>query len=218
MKRSLVLSYVAAMTLANALMYYFVITQAHHWIYDENSLLENIQALVALIAGFAGLLQFKNNNHLLRVIGYAFAFLGLAVFLREVDVERLPYDIPALLLWLGHGFGRNIMLVILLSLVLWQAKPLFSTIRENFRPLIFSSTGLLMTGSFLLLLLSDLFEKSILGGALHVFYEEMIELDAYILFLIAALTYRYSLSSFNTHQPVEVQLPDIPVTAQEQTV
>ena len=205
LKKSLALSSFAVILLANALLYHFVVTQANYWIYGENSLLENMQALIALTAGLIGLFQPKNNNHLLRVVGYSFAFLGLAIFLREVDVEKLPYDIPALLLWLGHGTGRNIVLVILLSLIIWQAKSLLSTIKNNFKPLLFSPAGRLMASSFILLLLSDLFEKSIIGGAQHVFYEELMELDAYFLFLFAALVIRPSFAGLNTESSIKKQ-------------
>ena len=191
-----VLSAFILVILANIVLYYFVVNQTQHWVYGENSLMENLQAAVAVIAGLTALLLPKQGNHFLKVVGYAFAFLGLAIFLREVDVERLPYDIPALLLWLGHGLGRNLMLVIVLALVLWQATPLIKTIKNNFLEMIPTPAGLLMGSSFILLLLSDVFEKNIIGGANHVFYEELMELDAYFLFLFAALFIRTSFERF----------------------
>ena len=196
MKKPFVISTLVIMILANAALYYYVVTQAHHWIYGENSLMENMQAGLAVLAGLTALVLPKQGNHFLKVVGYAFAFLGLAIFLREVDVERLPYDVPAVLLWLGHGFGRNLMLVVILAVVIWQATPLFKTIKSNFLEIILTPTGLLMGSSFILLLLSDVFEKSILGGANHVFYEELMELDAYFLFVFAALFINTSFEKF----------------------
>ncbi len=57
-----------------------------------------------------------------------------------------------------------------------------------------------MMSAFLLLLLSDVFEKSILGGHYHVFYEELMELNGYFLFLVAAMHLKASLAGLFSHQ------------------
>ncbi len=205
MKKQEVFGFLAIILAVNAVLYYFAISQQQSWLYDENALMENLQAATALCAGFIALILPKQNNHLAKVAGYAFGFLGLAIFLREVDVERLPYDIPAFLVWLGHGIGRNLMLVVLLALVLWQTKPVTGLIKNNLGALITTPVGLLMGSALAVLLLSDLFERGVIGGASHVFYEELMELNGFALFLFASTLIRSSFEKFGVEINQEVE-------------
>ena len=180
--------------LANGLLYFFAVQNNVEWLYSENALMENVQAIVALIAAMVGLITCIRYQGLTSAAAFACAVLGWSIFLREVDVERLHYNIPQALVWLGHGIGRNSMLLILWIGVFWQIKKQFASIKQNFRSLVFSPSGKLLLISFGLLILSDLFEKHILGGLHHVFYEELMELDAFLLFLLAALLIKISVA------------------------
>lgn len=180
--------------LLNVAAYFIAVFAGHTALYAENNILENLQAIFALFAALVGVLHTRHNDSLLRLTGLYFTVLGLSVFLREVDVERLHYNIPTTLTWFGHGVGRNILLATLWFTLFWLTVKLW---RKDIKPylsqLFLSPTAILMACSFALLLVSDLCERNIFGNRHHVFYEEMFELNGYILFFAAAITAKLSI-------------------------
>lgn len=89
-------------------------------IVNENGMMENLQALSLAAGGlvsFVGLLL--PGRHYPRIVYYVLTILFLTLFLREVDVDRL--DLPGILVTLGSGAGRNLLLAgaVLLALVLF---------------------------------------------------------------------------------------------------
>ena len=75
----------------------------------ENGLMENFQA--ALLAGGTlisfGALLLPNHRHT-RFVLMALMLMLLGCFLREVDLERL--NLPAFLIVMGSGIGRNLLM------------------------------------------------------------------------------------------------------------
>ncbi|MFA5516846.1 MAG: hypothetical protein WDA20_11225 [Desulfuromonadales bacterium] len=84
---------------------------------EENALLESSQALcLGASALVAAILALKDRPH--RFIWAFYLLFSLSMFLREVDVE--DFGLPTLLIVLGSGLGRNILLAVCwLGLLAW---------------------------------------------------------------------------------------------------
>ncbi len=180
-----IIAILTGLVVADLVFYWYAIPGGYQRIYAENALLENFQVALLLAAVVTGLWWVPRRDPLLRITGWGFAVLGLSFCLREVDVERLTLPLPAALLWAGHGFGRNLLLTICWSGLLWKfvrdfaiIKPRLGAVRHS--P---SARGVIVAGA--LLLVSTLFDKKYLGGGAHTLYEELLEMNAYVLLLLA---------------------------------
>ncbi len=152
-------------------------------LYQENGLLENIQALLL----FATFLTFlipalyqKRNDKLILIF---FALLSFNFILREVDVDEL--DIPNILILLGSGIGRKVLLAIgfisIIFYALLKAK-YYTNLSIN---LLKSSTGILLFLSAVFLFMGGFFEEAKFQH--HTYFEELSELTGYVLFFLASL-------------------------------
>ena len=88
--------------------FYGVIGLSDFDIFDENNLLENTQAFVLMFVFFLYLLPLFDPLRGDKLIAVFFAILTLAFLLRELDIEK--FDLPKILILLGSGNGRNILL------------------------------------------------------------------------------------------------------------
>lgn len=153
-------------------------------IYLENGLLENIQVITLLLACISFIVPVFSQTRSDKLMLIFFSFLCFSFILREVDVEEL--DIAYFLILIGHGIGRNIMLIIGFSSMALYATFHFKYYR-NLVKVFFSSLGskIIITAG-ILLYVGDFFEHS--HSILHyVFLEEIFELSGYVVILTTVL-------------------------------
>lgn len=154
----------------------------------EDGLLENLQALVLLATMIVALWQHWVQR---ADVGLAPLFLALVCFsglLRELDVER--YDIPQILILLGSGLGKRILLGALwLGFFAWAIRRRREVWSEGVG-LLGRLAGRCMLLAPALILVAGLLDKKILPLPYPVFFEELLELNAYAVMLLAALTLR----------------------------
>ena len=79
-------------------------------VFSENGLLENVQALTLIITLFFFLAPTFNRFRSDRLLGVFFCFLTLSFILRELDIET--FDLPNILILMGSGQGRNLLLAV----------------------------------------------------------------------------------------------------------
>ena len=168
-----------------AILYHPVFIEHKAYLYDENNLIENIQAGVLIFNSILFLLAaFKKRDD--RLLMLFFSWLMFSFFLREVDVEK--FNLPAIIIFLGgHGIGRNSMLAIgfLTIIFFYFKKP--KEYNQLFKKYAFTFEGLLIAQAAVWLFISDFCEKSH-ALAYHQYYEELFELYGYLLLFFAALS------------------------------
>ena len=79
-------------------------------VFKENGLLENTQAFTLTITLLFFLVPTFNRFRSDRLLGVFFSFLTLGFILRELDIET--FDLPNILILLGSGQGRNLLLAV----------------------------------------------------------------------------------------------------------
>lgn len=151
-------------------------------VYAENNLLESTQALTLALALVFFLVPVFDSVRNDRLIAVFLSLLSLGFILRELDVEQ--FDLPNLLILLGSGKGRNLLLGtgLLLTLVtaLFKFRYYLSLSRCFFR----HGAGIATLFAGLFLVVGDMFEK--IDIPYHVLYEESLELLGYAVLLLAA--------------------------------
>ena len=151
-------------------------------VYAENNLLESTQALTLALALVFFLVPVFDSVRNDRLIAVFLSLLSLGFILRELDVEQ--FDLPNLLILLGSGKGRNLLLGtgLLLTLVtaLFKFRYYLSLSRCFFR----HGAGIATLFAGLFLVVGDIFEK--IDIPYHVLYEESLELVGYAILLLAA--------------------------------
>lgn len=151
-------------------------------IFDENNLLENTQAFVLLLVFFLFLVPLFEPFRGDKLIAVFFAILTLAFLLREVDIEK--FDLPKILILLGSGNGRNILLALGFLSTLGFAFFKFRYYLDLARCFLRNRTGFATLVAGLFLIVGDMFEK--IDVPYHVLYEESLELLGYAFLLSAA--------------------------------
>jgi len=151
-------------------------------IFDENNLLENTQAFVLLLVFFLFLVPLFEPFRGDKLIAVFFAILTLAFLLREVDIEK--FDLPKILILLGSGNGRNILLALGFLSTLGFALFKFRYYLDLARCFLRNRTGFATLVAGLFLIVGDMFEK--IDVPYHVLYEESLELLGYAFLLSAA--------------------------------
>lgn len=154
-------------------------------IVKEDHELENYQVILLFISGAVYLQTLFYAQKGQKLFPAAGALLCFSFILRELDVEK--FDLPEIIILLGHGIGRNIMLIglwLLLAALFVRNSKHYLRIAVN---LLMTRSALLMVAGGLLLILGDLFEDKIFGVTFHQLYEELSELNGYFFILLAAL-------------------------------
>jgi hypothetical protein len=154
-------------------------------IVKEDQALENYQVILLFICGTVYLQTLFYAQKGQKLFPAAGALLCFSFILRELDVEK--FDLPEIIILLGHGIGRNIMLIglwLLLAVLFVRNSKHYLGIAVN---LLMTRSALLMVAGGLLLILGDLFEDKIFGVTFHQLYEELSELNGYFFILLAAL-------------------------------
>jgi hypothetical protein len=151
-------------------------------VYDENHLLENIQALTLGLSLLLFLIPLADSSRNDRLIAAFFSVLVLGFILRELDVEK--FDLPSVVVFLGSGKGRNAMLAIgffvVLSVAVFNFRYYFSLAKCFIR----SRVGITALTAGIFLVVGDMFEK--INIPYHVLIEESLELIGYTILLSAA--------------------------------
>ena len=144
--------------------------------------MESTQALTLALALVFFLVPVFDSVRNDRLIAVFLSLLSLGFILRELDVEQ--FDLPNLLILLGSGKGRNLLLGtgLLLTLVtaLFKFRYYLSLSRCFFR----HGAGIATLFAGLFLVVGDIFEK--IDIPYHVLYEESLELVGYAILLLAA--------------------------------
>ena len=151
-------------------------------VFSENGLLENVQALTLIITLFFFLVPIFNRFRSDRLLGVFFSFLTLSFILRELDIET--FDLPNILILMGSGQGRNLLLAVGILSTIGFALFKFRYYLDLSVCFLKSRTGFACLGAGMFLVVGDIFEN--VQIPLNVLYEESFELIGYSLLLIAA--------------------------------
>lgn len=154
-------------------------------LYADNGLIENIQAVLLIIAGLVYLAAAAITKRSDKLILLFCSVVCLTFLLREVDVE--DFDIHPVLLFMGHGIGRNTMLVTAFIAIFGYAVLNFSYYTKTAVAFAKSRPGWLLVAGGVCLLVGDFFDKSH-GIHHHVFYEEIAELLGHIFILLSSIS------------------------------
>ena len=144
-------------------------------VFDENNILENLQALTLLAVIAVYIIPIFQSHRTDRLLCLFFVWLAIFFFLREVDVERL--NVHAFWHKWGAGSGRNLLLGIGLACMVLLALMKLSVYITLAKSFVSSTAGMTAIRAGALLLVGDLCEK--LTFTHNVFYEEVFELIAY---------------------------------------
>lgn len=155
-----------------------------HTIYDENGLLENLQAGILLLTCFCMVRVGKNLQGSSRYAAWMFAWVCLAFFFREFDVRKTDWPEPAHMI-----FGKPGQYIWFLPLF-YILVQVFRNIRFYLRNTLLYLRSPMMLYVILggvLLIIAGIFDKQVIPTETK-FWEEYLEIaaDAY-LFLAALL-------------------------------
>ncbi|MFT4826237.1 hypothetical protein [Congregibacter sp.] len=161
----------------------FVLLNAE--VYAENNLLENLQALT-IVAIFAVFMVSVFQSHRAdRLLGVFFAWLAVAFFLREVDMDRL--GLPAFFEQWGAGSGRDLLLMVTLAAIVIPALLRWNFYIKLSKQFLVSASGVMTLLCGFLLIAGEICEKAEFPH--HVLFEEVLESIAYIILLRAAVSF-----------------------------
>ena len=151
-------------------------------VFKENGLLENTQAFTLTITLLFFLAPMFNRFRSDRLLAVFFSFLTLGFILRELDIET--FDLPNVLILLGSGQGRNLLLAVGILSTLGCALFKFRYYLDLSICFVRSRTGFATLSAGILCWVGDFFENVQIPH--NVLYEESLELVGYSLFLLAA--------------------------------
>lgn len=161
---------------------YMVFTIENAAVYKENGIIENIQVLILCITFFIFLAPpfYQKRND--KLISLFFSLLIVNFILRELDVEK--FDIPKVLILIGSGVGRKVLLAIgFVSILLYAAFDIKHYLHLSLK-LLQSRTGILILIAPIFLFMGGFFEDAQFPH--HEYFEEMSELIGYVFLLFAA--------------------------------
>lgn len=154
-------------------------------LYADNGLIENFQAVLLTIACLVYLAAAAFGRKSNQLIHLFCSVLCLSFLLREVDAE--DFNLPRAVVFLGHGIGRNTMLVTAFIAIAVYAALHRSYYMNAVVRFTKSRTGRLLIAGGLFLLIGGLLDQT--NRPLHhEFYEEIAELLGYIFILLSAIS------------------------------
>jgi hypothetical protein len=166
----------------NAWLMFAYVTGIHAEISEENGALENVQAT---ILGFAFLLfisRLVDPDPRRRVLAIILSFFAFSFFFREVDLRQV--DVPSWIILLTSGDIRDYIFITLLSVLIgflvWKWRTIPSVLQS-----IFERHAIPFYAALILLALSVLIDKNVIGSGASDFLEETVEINAYIILLLA---------------------------------
>lgn len=150
--------------------------QADPGITTENGLMENLQAaslFLALVLCLVNLapLRRKPPAH----VAAALAVFFLTLFLREIELEGL--DLPGILISLGSGAGKNVLLVVLWCAVLFGAARNRQRLKQDILAYMKSPLMYYLLAAAVFYLIGEALDKKLLPLAKpqRIFWEETAE-------------------------------------------
>ena len=166
-------------------LYFFVFHQHYTFLYGEHQLMENIQVILIFTSGFFFILQSTHIEKQHYWFTLTLTLLCYGFFLRELDIE--DFNVPNILIELGSGTGRNIMLAVgwLFSIAYFVKH--WEQFKTQLIPFLMSTSGRLLMISAFLLVFGGLFDRKLIIMDHAVFFEELAEMAAYYCILVSAL-------------------------------
>lgn len=159
----------------------------YHLTADENSPIENAQLLVLLLGSVLYLSAAVFSMRLEGLLPAGLALLGVSFLLREVDVRGLGLN--PVVVSMVNGFGRNLMLGSMWLVFLVVCAVNIRKLSAIFLAWVRSPAGgaVLLAGLFLFL--GRRFDKNAFAISKSdvQFYEELFELNAYLLLLLSSM-------------------------------
>ena len=159
----------------------FVNNQA--FLYAENGPLENTQVFILSIACLIFLLPVLTQSRNDKLFLLFFSLLCISFVLREVDIEDL--NVPNILISIGSGTGRNIMLSIGFFAIFLCMAINIAHYKKVLKFYGLSRGSLLIFVAGILLGIGAFFEEMSFVPH-YVFFEEMLELSGYVIILLVA--------------------------------
>lgn len=154
----------------------------HAEIPEETGALENVQAA---ILGFAFLLfvsRLAEPDPARRVLAIILSFFAFSFFFREVDLRQV--DVPSWIILLTSGDIRDYIFITLLSVLIgflvWKWRTIPSVLR-----FLLERQAIPFFAALILLALSVLIDKKVIGSGASDFLEEAVEINAYMTLLLA---------------------------------
>ena len=170
--------------IANLAVIASVIASDLHGVHAENALFENIQAVCLIFAALLYALSSFGNKSTDRIELMGLALLCFSFSLREIDIEL--FGLPPLIEQFFVGKGRTATLLVLwggyLALLLRQPIGFVDLIKRQF------DSGLVayLLIAACLLVCGAVFDRGILMLNHPRLYEELLEVNAYLLLFIPA--------------------------------
>ncbi len=175
---------VSAAIVINLVVIASVIASGQHGVHAENGLFENIQAVYLISAALLYAASSLGNRLTERVELAGLALLCFSFSLREIDIELI--GLPQFIEQFLTGDGRTATLLVLWScyfaFLLRQPVELSVLIKRQFDTglsrYLLMSAGLLLTGA--------LFDRGLITPYHPRLFEELLEVNAYLLLFIPA--------------------------------
>lgn len=180
-----------AIALADALFlaaYLHGVFDTYLW-FDEDGPVEDLQAVVLVVATLVALWWSFSQKREGRIIDLGLAAMFLASFVRELDLRET--GAPDWLVWPFYGTGQNVVIVAifglyaLLPLRHWRALPDIVRAFLHPRTLLYLFAGIVLLSSGL----AEASEKRF--GYQAEVLEEWLELNGYVIFLLAVTLFPY---------------------------
>lgn len=192
--------------LGNGLIAYLVFARGMSHLYDEGDVLESLQASLLALGGLVFLAVALLAEKRFRLAFLSCFLLCLTFLLREVDVQ--DYQLPRLLVLMGSGMGRNLLLLSAwLALAIGMALD-FRTELRTFRVCLLSQPGFFMIAGGFFVVAGSIFDSQLVSLSHYAFYEELAELNGHFLILQSSLAACWGLKGMpvGDHQQLEPHL------------
>ncbi|RKZ49412.1 MAG: hypothetical protein DRQ48_02440 [Gammaproteobacteria bacterium] len=175
-----------AMVCINVMVSDWVVNSDMSQLHAENHFLENIQVtllVLTTIIFLTHLLYTGNYHHFFALCGALFCFSSI---LRELDVET--FAIPEILILLGSGTGKKIMLISFWILLAGYGVFNYQKIKPQYwRALLLENATLVIFLGGCLLIFGGLFDRHIIETFHYQLYEELLETNGYFLIWAGAI-------------------------------
>jgi len=159
-----------------------------HW-FDEDGLIENAQVVVLAIAAFFSARAALRQRREGRIICWFLFAMFLTCCWREMELRGTAA--PEWLIWMFYGTGQSVFIVAIFSVFLitqlrhWRALPRIATALLQPRTLLYLAAGIVLLSSGIAEVADHRY------GVPAENFEEWLELNGYLLFLLAVWAFPY---------------------------